>query len=68
MDILEENKNPEINECTGKPEKMCVDWPCTNPECNFFDIFVDGGSLFPPGKVRFNCGYCGKTEEKTINQ
>ena len=74
MDILEENKNPQINSCTGKPEKMCVDWSCHNQNCkdgdtkrNGFSNFVDGGSVFTPAKVRFICEECGISEIAIIS-
>ena len=67
MEIIEENQNPSNNICTGKPEKYCVDWCCTNPECTWFDKpFVDGGPVFTPAKVKFTCGYCGTSETTMI--
>jgi len=69
MEILEENQNPENNPCTGVPEKMYVDWVCPNQKCeegntdkNGFSHFVDGGGVFTPAKVKFNCDVCGSSE------
>ena len=73
MEIIEENQNPPNSMCTGKPEKLMVDWVCPNQKCEQGNVekngssnFVDGGGVYTPAKVKFTCFCCGASETTMV--